>query len=340
MTALEVRGLEVVLGSTTVLHGIDLTVETGETVAVLGPSGSGKTTLLYAVAGFLPPAAGEIRLSGGVVASADVLEPPEHRSVGMVFQNYALWPHLDAMATVAYPLIRSGVAQAEAWEEARRLLEVVGIPDLGARKPAELSGGQQQRVGLARALARRPALYLFDEPTAHLDAALRAAVQDELVGRRAATGAAALYATHDAGEALAVADRIAALRDGVVVQIGTPADLSERPADLWTARLTGSASALEVEIDDTGAVRAAGTSIPADGTGGRAVVRADWVLPGPGLPSTVAAVRYRGPHTDYRLDTPAGALEMRLPGVPRYSTGERLEVEVTRSWLVGAGTAA
>ncbi|MFH2071532.1 MAG: ATP-binding cassette domain-containing protein, partial [Actinomycetota bacterium] len=172
MSALEIRDLDVSLGGTPILHGVDLSVAEGEAVALLGPSGSGKTTLLYAVAGFVTPTGGEIAIGGRTVSGPGRHTAPERRSVGFVFQNYALWPHLTAAETVAYPLQRSGIPAAEAASEAGALLARVGIPDLAGRKPAEMSGGQQQRVGLARALARKAALYLLDEPTAHLDAAL------------------------------------------------------------------------------------------------------------------------------------------------------------------------
>jgi ABC-type Fe3+/spermidine/putrescine transport system ATPase subunit len=167
----------------------------------------------------------------------------------MVFQGYALWPHMTALETVAYPLRRRGVSASEARRRAQELLEGVGIGRLAGRRPAELSGGEQQRVGLCRALARDPDLYLFDEPTAHLDSALRADLQGQLTGQRQGSKAAALYATHDVSEALAVADRVALLRDGGLVQVGTPVDIYERPVDLWAAQLTGAASLLSVTVE-------------------------------------------------------------------------------------------
>jgi ABC-type Fe3+/spermidine/putrescine transport system ATPase subunit len=329
--------LEVGYGATRVLSGIDLEVGAGEAVAILGPSGSGKTTLLYAVAGFLEPSSGTISLRGSVVADSSRNAPPERRSVGMVFQNYALWPHMTAIDIVAYPLRRSGVAIVEANEEAGRLLELVGVGELRGRKPAEMSGGQQQRVGLARALARRPDLYLFDEPTAHLDSALRAALQRELVERRRAAGAAALYATHDAGEALAVADRVVVLRGGRVVQVGTPREIYEQPADLWAARLTGPAWAIPGRLV-AGSIEVLGSAIVVDAGVGEgpvsAVVRPDWVEPGPGAEAKVTAAWYRGPSTDYRLETPSGPLEMRRAGAVEWKIGDRVQVTITRAWPV------
>ncbi|MCB2224515.1 MAG: ABC transporter ATP-binding protein [Actinobacteria bacterium] len=316
MSALRVSGLEVSLGGTRVLDGIDLEVAPGEAVALLGPSGSGKTTLLGTVAGFVVPDAGTVSLGGEVVSGGGRSVPPEARSVGFVFQNYALWPHLSAAETVAYPLLRAGAAAGEAREEAARLLDLMGLGGLAARRPAEMSGGQQQRVGVARALARRARLYLLDEPTAHLDSALRTDLQAEIAARMTADGAAALYATHDAAEAMAVAGRVVVVREGRIVQQGTPAEVYARPADVWAARLTGPAW----EIDGAAAGVAAG----------RVLVRPEWVEPGEGMAATVRHAWFRGPHTDYRLDTPAGEMAMRRPGPPEWRPGDAITVTVAR----------
>jgi ABC-type Fe3+/spermidine/putrescine transport system ATPase subunit len=339
--ALSVSRLEVHYGSTRILHDVSVEVGPGEAVAVLGPSGSGKTTLLYAVAGFVSPSAGTIRLDGAAVADSAFSLPPERRAVGMVFQNYALWPHLPALEIVAYPLRRGGMGRLEARREAARLLDLVGVADLAHRKPAEMSGGQQQRIGLARALARRPQLYLFDEPTAHLDSALRAALQQELVERRRASGAAALYATHDAAEALAVADRVLLLRDGRVIQLGTPNEIYERPADLWSARLTGPAWSVPGVVAD-GFLEVLGVTMPVDegvpGGSVDVVIRPDWIVPGVGVSATVTGAWYRGSHTDYRLETGDGPVEMRRVGPVEWRIGERVEVRVERAWPVPSST--
>ena len=324
-----------------VLRSVDFEVNPEEVVAVLGPSGSGKTTLLYAVAGFVDLVAGQIAIGGRPVAGADHQDPPERRDVGFVFQHYALWPHLDALATVAFPLRRRGLDQDQASSQARDLLERMGIADLAHRKPAELSGGQQQRVGLARALAGRPGLYLFDEPTAHLDTTLRIALQEELAEQRRASGAAAVYATHDSGEALAIADRIALLRDGSISQIGMPEEVYVRPVDLWAARLTGPASVLHVDIARAGhsevVVRYQGRTIRVEGsvdeTGAASVlVRPDWAELGGDLPALVRGVWYRGPYTDYRLETAVGFLEIRRHGMPIARPGERVNWTLRRIW--------
>jgi ABC-type Fe3+/spermidine/putrescine transport system ATPase subunit len=309
-------------GAVPVLTDLDLTVAPGEVVALLGPSGSGKTTLLHAIAGFVAPAGGEIQLGGRTVSTPRRCVPPERRRVGMVFQNYALWPHLTVLDTVAYPMRRRGVGTAAARSRARELLTAVGLDDLAGRRPGELSGGQQQRVGLARALAAQPQVFLFDEPTAHLDAHLRGVVLAEVAGQRAAAGAAALYATHDAGEALAVAGRVAVLHGGRLAQVGTPEEVYARPADLTVARLTGPVSAL------------AAAPVSAGVPDAWILVRPDWAGLGGDLPATVSAVRFAGPHTDYELATPGGDLLVRESGAPRVPVGSATTWTLRRSWPV------
>ena len=308
---LEVTDLVVAYDGTTALGGVSLSVTPGEVLALLGPSGSGKSTLLHAVAGFLEPRAGTVRLAGRTVVGDGRPVPPERRDLAVVFQNYALWPHLTAVDTVAYPARRRGAGRAQARAEALELLDLLGIGHLAERRPAELSGGEQQRVGLARALARRPSLYLFDEPTAHLDTHVRTVFLEELVARQRDSGAAAVYATHDAEEALGLADRVALLREGELLQVGTPQQVYDEPVDVFAARLTGPASV----IDD-----------------GRLLVRPGWAhLDGP-LDAHVRAVRFRGPHSDYLAMGPRGELLIREPGPPRHPVGARIGWTLLRSW--------
>ncbi len=324
---MEVRGVVVKYGESAAVRGVDLDVERGETVALLGPSGSGKTTLLYAIAGFLPVSAGEIRMEGATVGSVSISTPPERRPIAMVFQHYGLWPHMDATETVAYPMRRAGVAGSDARGQAAELLEQMRIGHLAERRPAQLSGGEQQRVGLARALARRPVVYLLDEPTAHLDTVLKADLQSELAHRMHADGAAAIHATHDVEEALAVADRVVLMRDGAVVQVGRPGEVYARPADDWTARLTGPASFIEGELGAAGAAGAAGADGP-----GRYLVRPDWVRLDGALAARVSDVRFRGTHTDYRVETALGSLLLRDPGPARLVEGDTTSVSIERVW--------
>jgi ABC-type Fe3+/spermidine/putrescine transport system ATPase subunit len=341
VSALTIRGLTVVLGDVIVLDSLDLDVMSGETVALLGPSGSGKTTLLYAVAGLLAPDSGTVEI-GGVEMTPAI--GPEDRSIGMVFQNYALWPHLDARATVAYPLVRRGIAHDDAARRAEELLDLVGIGGLGDRLPDQLSGGQQQRVGLARALAAEPALHLFDEPTAHLDAGVRQALQAELVAQRKRTGAAGLYTTHDAAEAMAVADRVAVLRDGRIVQIGTPAEIYDRPGDEWVAALTGPVSVIDALLGDEERgeidlllagfdVRVTGGTSVAPGEC-RLVVRPDWAMLGGPISGTVEALRFDGPHTDYTIAYDGGRVVIRRAGAPALAIGDSTGWGVTKAWAI------
>jgi iron(III) transport system ATP-binding protein len=313
--ALEVTDLEVAYDATMALRGVSLSVGPGEVLALLGPSGSGKSTLLHGVAGFLVPTAGTVRLGGTTVAGDGRPVPPERRDVAVVFQNYALWPHLSAVDTVAYPIRRRGVRRTPARREALAILDRLRIAHLADRRPAELSGGEQQRVGLARALARRPSLYLFDEPTAHLDTHVRGVFLEELVARQRDSGAAAVYATHDAEEALGLADRVALLHEGRLLQIGTPRQVYEEPVDLFAARLTGPASV----VDDP------------DG-GPELLVRPGWARLGGPLQAELRAVRFRGPHSDYLAEGPLGEVLIREPGPPRHPVGARIGWTLLRGW--------
>jgi len=348
--AVSCRGVTIAYGATVVVSDLDLEVPRGEMLALLGPSGCGKTTILSALAGFLPISAGEIHVGGRAVAGAGRHLAPERRDVGVVFQGYALWPHLDALDTVAYPIRRRAVGEPEARRRAAAILERLGIARLAHRRPAELSGGEQQRVGLGRALAREASVYLFDEPTAHLDATLRDRLQLEIADHRLRSGAAAIYATHDTAEALAIADRVALLRDGRLVQEGTPTAVYDRPIDLWAARLTGLASVLDVRILGPGAgtktggdrrIEVAGSPLTATVAMARrlpegevrAIVRPDWVRLGGTIPGRVETVAFRGSYTDYRLVTPAGTIDLRAGGPPTVGAGEAVGWSVDRLWI-------
>jgi len=346
-TALDVRGLTVTYEGWAALVGATLTLGEGEVLELLGPSGSGKSTFLYAVAGFQPPAAGEIRLHGQLVASAASALAPEERDIAFVFQNYALWPHMSVLDTVAYAARRRRTRRGAARAEAMPILERLGIGALAQRQPAELSGGEQQRVGLARALARHASLYLFDEPTAHLDTQLRNVFIEELLTRQRDTGAAAVYATHNAEEALSIADAVALLDRGVIVQIGTPEQVYAEPVDLWAARLTGPASVLTAPVVATGVgtctvlvdtielTVSCSNARPAVGSMRRLLVRPGWSRLGGSATGTVEAVWFRGPHTDYLVETAVGSIQIREAGTPRYHVGEPVQWSLRRSWLLG-----
>ena len=248
MSILSVRGLTKTFeGNEHVLavDGLDLTLERGEVLGLLGPSGCGKTTTLRCIAGLETPSAGTITLNGKMVVDGSIAYvPTEKRDLGMVFQSYALWPHLTVYENVEFPLIYSGVGKAARAGKIQASLEAVGLEALGARYPGELSGGQQQRVAVARAIVAEPSLVLFDEPLSNLDARLRNRVRIELKILLSRLNMTALYVTHDQGEAMALCDRIAVMSGGKILQIGTPEQVYETPSHLLVAQFLGDANIL------------------------------------------------------------------------------------------------
>jgi len=254
----QLEDVTVHFGRTCALEGFDLSVAAGETVALLGPSGSGKSTALKAVAGFVRPTRGRIRLGGNDVTDL----PPARRGIGVVVQQYALFPHLRVADNVAFGLRAARKPKAEVTRRVGEMLEMVGMTSYGRRFPRELSGGQQQRVAIARALAIQPSVLLLDEPLAALDAQLRADMLGELQKlRREVPEIAIVYVTHDQSEALALADRIAVMRDARLVDIAPAAELYAAPPSAFTASFLGGANLLPVSVDE-GVVRVAGTIIP------------------------------------------------------------------------------
>jgi putative spermidine/putrescine transport system ATP-binding protein len=244
--AIEVAGLVCRFGgggeAHAALDGLDLAVPRGRVTAVVGPSGAGKSTLLRAVAGLVAPDAGDVRFDGASVLAV----PPERRRLGVVFQSYALFPHLSVADNVAFPLRVRGVGRGAARRRVAEVLERLEIGRLAGRWPHQLSGGERQRVALARALAAEPRALLLDEPLAALDARLRLALRGELAARLRAAGLTCLYVTHDQEEAMALGDRVAVLRAGRLEQAGTPEALYRTPATPFVARFVGEASFLPV----------------------------------------------------------------------------------------------
>ena len=228
------------------IDGVSFAVPAGEIVVLLGPSGCGKTTTLRCVAGLEHPTSGEISIAGRLVSSPErgILVPPRLRDIGMVFQSYAVWPHMTVRQNVIYPLKHRRITRADAGRKVDEVLELVGLSEYADRPVVALSGGQMQRVALARSIVYRPQLLLLDEPLSNLDAKLRLRLRDDLRVILKQTGMTALYVTHDQAEAVVLGDRIGVMRDGKLLQMGTPDQIYNRPADLFVANFTGATNEL------------------------------------------------------------------------------------------------
>jgi iron(III) transport system ATP-binding protein len=248
MSAVTLKKIERAYGAVRVVKGVDLAVGEGEFVALLGPSGCGKTTTLRMIAGLEEPTGGQLWLGDALASDAarGLFVPPERRGLGMVFQSYAVWPHMSVLDNVAWPRKLAGEGRAPREAAAREALALVQLDALAARMPNQLSGGQQQRVALARALVNRPRVLLLDEPLSNLDAHLREELRREIALIRARLGVTVLYVTHDQEEALALADRIVIMKDGLIRQAGSPREVYAAPADAFVAGFIGKASALQV----------------------------------------------------------------------------------------------
>ena len=235
MSELRLAGLEKRYGATVAVAGIDLEVREGEFMTLLGPSGCGKTTTLGLIAGFFAPSRGEIYIGRKAVAGL----PPFKRNIGVVFQDYALFPHMSAGENVSFGLRMRDMERRECEQRVREALELVQLGALAERRPLELSGGQRQRVALARALVIRPAVLLLDEPLSNLDLKLREEMRVEIAGLQRRLGITTVFVTHDQGEALVMSDRIAVMNAGRIEQVGTPAEIYERPASRFVAEFIG-----------------------------------------------------------------------------------------------------
>ena len=235
MAAVSLHGIRKAFGATEVLRGIDLDIADEEFVVVVGPSGCGKSTLLRIVAGLEDAGAGEVRIAGRVVNNI----PPRDRNIAMVFQNYALYPHMTVARNIGFGLRAARLPKVEISARVSKAAAMLGLEALLDRRPGELSGGQRQRVAMGRAIVRDPQVFLFDEPLSNLDAQLRNQVRTEIKKLHQQVRTTAIYVTHDQVEAMTLADRIVLLRDGVVEQVGTPTELFERPANRFVAGFIG-----------------------------------------------------------------------------------------------------
>ncbi|MFJ7354904.1 ABC transporter ATP-binding protein [Phyllobacterium sp. NPDC097923] len=313
-------------GNFTAIHDLSLTIEPGTLVTLLGPSGCGKTTTLRMLAGLEHPSAGRILIGGKDVT----MLPANERDVSMVFQSYALFPHMSVAENVAYGLESSGMKKSDAREKAEEGLKQVGLSGYGQRLPAELSGGQQQRVAVARALVLEPQVLLLDEPLSNLDARLRRRVRTEIRELQQRLGFTAVYVTHDQEEALAVSDQIIVMQEGVIAQQGSPRELYEAPASSFIADFIGEANVVPCEVlrsDGGNAIIRVGTlehAVPGrnarPGPAKLAVRPNAITLEAGGNGAFAGSIRhaaYLGDHVEYEVETASGTLFVVDPAVDR-----------------------
>jgi len=319
--AIRFLGVSKLFGVMRAVDDITLDLPQGALVTLLGPSGCGKTTTLRLIAGLELPSSGTIFVEGRDVTRMAAAE----RRIAMVFQSYALFPHMTVLENVCYGLVVNGAKRSAAEAEAQAMLATLGLEGLGARLPAELSGGQQQRVAVARALVLRPKVLLFDEPLSNLDARLRRRVREDIRELQRRLGLSVVYVTHDQQEALAVSDLVVVMHQGRIAQLGTPTELYDEPADAFVADFMGEANVLEGEVLDApggpGRVRLGGvvleTSLRAHPPGpARLAVRPEAIslaAGGDGLPGTVRHAAFLGQTREYEVETACGTLFVVTP---------------------------
>jgi iron(III) transport system ATP-binding protein len=347
MAIVSIRALTKQFGDAAAVDDLHLEIADGEFVALLGPSGCGKTTTLRLLAGFLRPDGGEIRVDGEVVSSVSTVVPPERRNMSMIFQSYAVWPHMTGAQNVAYGLRFKKLAKGEIERKVATVLQLVRLDQLAERYSAELSGGQQQRVALARALVVEPSILLMDEPLSNLDANLREEMRFEIRRLHEEFKITTVYVTHDQAEAMATADRIAVLDRGRLVQVGNPAEIFDRPRTRFVAEFVGKANILTGRIEANGQLRLEDGAVIrfADGTGLAVSSEASLCLRPHNLKLVIedSAVRnlmdqgynlfsgtilrsiYFGDSVDYTIELASGAhLRVIAPASQRFKSGQSL----------------
>jgi iron(III) transport system ATP-binding protein len=347
MARLTIEHLTKSFADTRVLDDVSLSVADGELVAILGPSGCGKTTLLRQIAGFDKADAGRIAIGEEEVSSASRHVPPERRRIGIVFQSYALWPHMSVAENVAYGLAVAGVKEFERTQRVEAALALVDLKGFADRSPAMLSGGQRQRVALARCLVTEPSLVLLDEPLANLDVHLRAAMEREFARFHERTGTTMIYITHDQAEAMALADRIAVMHRGRVLQFATPSQLFREPSDAIVASFVGEGMVVPVEVIDTRGVacttRVFGHDVAMRCREGQArgaasaCLRAQSVaVADRGIAARVQNVTYEGGRfrIEAAIEGASQIMHFQAPEPCRLARGDVVHLEVGDGWVI------
>jgi len=345
MGQITLQGVQKSFGPVHIIKGADLDIADGSFVVFVGPSGCGKTTLLRLIAGLEQATEGRI-----VIGDRDVtLLPAGERNVSMVFQSYALFPHMSVLDNVAYGLVSSGLRRREAHARADAALETVGLKGFGARLPSEMSGGQQQRVAVARALVLEPDVLLFDEPLSNLDARLRRSMRQEIRALQQRLNLTVVYVTHDQSEALAVSDKIVVMRNAEIAQVGTPEQLYTQPNSVFVATFMGEANHVIGRIEaldgDAARVTVGGLALRLPHRGlqpGRVdlVIRPEAIKvvppsPAPGIPGTVTRTTYMGSHAEYQVTTDVGELFVVSPDrLARRALGEAVHVSLDPDGVV------
>lgn len=332
MSYLQANDVAKRFNGTSALAGADLAVEQGESLALLGPSGCGKTTLLRILAGLEVPDRGDITLEGRTLTGPARFVPPEQRRIGMVFQDWALFPHMTVARNVAFGLGRVGDRS-----RVSETLDLVGLSHLADRYPDELSGGQAQRVAVARALAPRPRVLLFDEPFSNLDTGLRTRIRADVAALMREVRMTSIFVTHDQEESFVVGDRVAVMREGRIEQVGRPADVYQNPTSAWVATFVGEANVLG-GVATNGHVSTAVGDVPlADPVRGpcQVVIRPEYLAVGRGGQGVVSAVEFYGHDTTYQVALNGTKLVARVIAAPDFAPGDRVSVSYT-----GPGAAA